>query len=185
LKAAGAIDRDVHRDPADAERFRDMYRAEAGYVLRSLRRLGASAADAEDLAHDVFVVAFRKLAEFDVTRPLKPWLFGIAYRVAAGHRRLARHGAEVPIGHHDAPGGAALPDEQAAASERRELVLRALARRELPQRAVVVLHDLEGRAVPEIAATLDVNVNTVYSRLRLGREKFAAAVRELSNREAA
>jgi len=53
---------------------------------------------------------------------------------------------------------------------------------ELPpeRRAVVVLHELEGQTAPEIAAALDVPLNTVYSRLRLGRADLNAAARRLS-----
>src|SRR5688500_13501181 len=53
------------------------------YVHKSLRRLGVRDADLEDLAHDVFVVAHRQLERYDPERPLLPWLFGIAVRVAS------------------------------------------------------------------------------------------------------
>jgi RNA polymerase sigma-70 factor (ECF subfamily) len=53
----------------------------------------------------------------------------------------------------------------------------ALARLDIDQRAVVVMHDLNGIPVPEIASALDVPLNTVYSRLRLGRAKITAALR--------
>ena len=40
------------------------------------------------------------------------------------------------------------------------------------KRSLVVMHDLEGIAVPEIAALLAVPLNTAYSRLRLARAEF-------------
>jgi RNA polymerase sigma-70 factor (ECF subfamily) len=169
-----------HVLPPAAQRFRELYRAELGYVWRTLRRLGVPGADVEDLAHDVFVIVHRKLDQYDPTRPLRPWLFGIAFRVAAGHRRLHRTAREVPMAEPEAEAEVSAEGEaRVEAAERRALVLAALAEIDLDQRAVLVLHDIDGCPVPEIAQALDVKLNTVYSRLRLAREKFAAAVSRL------
>ena len=46
--------------------------------------------EAEDLAQEVFVTAFRKLPEFDATRPLGPWLRGIAVNRLRNHGRKFR-----------------------------------------------------------------------------------------------
>ena len=54
-----------------------------------------SSHDAEDLAQEVFVTAFRKMAECDPTRPLGPWLRGMAVNLLANHRRKFR---ALPIG---------------------------------------------------------------------------------------
>lgn len=59
-------------------KFHKLYVAELAYVLRSLRRLGVDAADVEDLAHDVFVTAYRRRDDRDETRAVRAWLFGIA-----------------------------------------------------------------------------------------------------------
>jgi len=163
--------------------FQELYRAEFAYVWNTLRRLGAARADLDDLAHEVFVIVFRRRTDFDPTRPVKPWLFGIAYRVAAGERRLARHAVEVSSLDIESHAGTASPEGDAIAAQQRELVVRALSALDLDQRAVFVLHDIDGCPAPEIATTLDVKLNTVYSRLRLGREKFAAAVHRLKVRQ--
>lgn len=55
----------------------------------------SSSHDAEDLAQEVFVTAFRKLDECDPSRPLGPWLRGIAMNLLANHRRKFR---ALPIG---------------------------------------------------------------------------------------
>jgi RNA polymerase sigma-70 factor (ECF subfamily) len=157
--------------------FDALYRAEFAYVWRSLRRLGARAADLEDLAHDVFVVVHRKLGDYDPARPVKPWLFGIAFRVASDYRRRARFAAEVTGGHVEAVASAPRADEWLAAEEDRALVMEALATLDLDRRAVFVLHDIDGVAAPEIAAALAIPLNTVYSRLRAARQRFTAVVR--------
>ena len=43
------------------------------------------------------------------------------------------------------------------------------------RRAVLVLHEIEEMTAPEIAESLSLPINTVYSRLRLARQEFAAA----------
>ena len=73
----------------------DVYRAHFGYVWHALRRLGVRTADLEDAAQEVFLVVHRKLAEFDATRPLRPWLFGILHRVASDNRRRAYNKREI------------------------------------------------------------------------------------------
>ena len=53
---------------------------------------------------------------------------------------------------------------------------RALDELDMDGRAVLVMHDLEEYSMPEIAQVIDAPLNTLYSRLRLARKKFTAAV---------
>jgi RNA polymerase sigma-70 factor, ECF subfamily len=149
------------------------------YVWATLRRLGVREADREDLVHDVFLKFHSRLADYDETRPLRPWLFGFAYRVAADHHRLARHRVEVLGVSGEAAAQNPPADDRVAAIEQRELILEALQTLDLDRRAVLVMHDVDDIAVPEIAHTLDIPLNTAYSRLRLAREQLAAAVTRL------
>lgn len=168
--------------PDRAPTFRDLYDAQFAYVWRTLRRLGARDADLEDLCHDVFVVVHRKLEQFEPGRPAKPWLFGIALRVASDYRKRARFRAEVPADGQEAVAAGPGADEHVAAAEARALVHLALQELDLERRAVFVLHDLDECAAPEIAEALGVPVNTVYSRLRAARSQLTAAVRRLQLR---
>lgn len=157
--------------------FAAAYEAEFDGVWIYLRRLGVPASDLEDAVHDVFVVAHRRYATYDPARPLRPWLLGIAFRIAAQWRRQRRHEVAQAEPGHDVADAAQRPDEEVAARQARSQLHAALARIDLDQRAVLVMHDLNGIAAPEIATALDVPLNTVYSRLRLGRAKIAAALR--------
>jgi RNA polymerase sigma-70 factor (ECF subfamily) len=148
-----------------------------------LRYLGASDSDVEDLAHDVFVVVHRRLEEFDPARRLRPWLFGIAFHIAARHRDRFSTRVEVPTADPpDIPSSAPPADEQIAAAEAWTIVAGALRQIELDQRAVLIMHDLEGHSAPEIAEALGLPLNTTYSRLRLARAKFSSAVRREAHR---
>ncbi len=158
--------------PDPTAQLEDVYRGEISYVVHTLRRLGVREADLEDVAHDVFVAVHRHFAERDPARPLKPWLFGFCYRIASDHRKLARHRHEAPPLAHEPADPAPQPDELVAEERLRRQLLAALDAMDFDKRSLVVMHDLEGIAVPEVAALLAVPLNTAYSRLRLARAEF-------------
>lgn len=160
-----------------------VFHGEFRYVWNSLRRLGVHERDLEDVTHEVFVRVHDQLALFDEARPLRPWLFGIALGVATNYRRLARHRVDLvaDVPELSDPSGAA--EEALLQRERVALVHAALQKVPLEQRAVLVLHELDGCSIPEVATTLGLTVNTAYSRLRLGREAFRAALRRLASRK--
>jgi RNA polymerase sigma-70 factor (ECF subfamily) len=139
--------------------------------------LGVRAEDIEDDLQDVFLVLHRKWEEYDPSRPLRPYLFGIAFRVVAGRRR--RYRREVPGSPDDHAGTSAAPDHALDAASTRKLVLDALLEVPLPRRAVLVMHDIDEIPMREIAKALSIPLFTGYSRLRKARVEFEAAVRAL------
>jgi len=164
------------------ETFRVFFEEHFDYVYRSLRRLGVQERDLEDVTHDLFVQVHAEFPRFDSSRPHKPWLFAFAFRFASDYRRLGRHRA-VPTADmdrvHDVPGAEAAYLD----AEKRALLAAALEELDLDQRAVVLLHEIDGAKVPEIASALGIPLNTAYSRLRLGREALTAAVKRLRAKE--
>jgi RNA polymerase sigma-70 factor (ECF subfamily) len=162
--------------------FTTIFENEFDHVCNTLRRLGVAPRDLEDLTHDVFLDVYRKLDEYDPSRPLRPWLFAFGFRVASDYRRRASHTREL-IGEADRVDEDPLADEQLVSRDNRELVAAALDTLDLDRRAVFVLHDLDDCPVPEIAAALQIPLNTAYSRLRVAREQFAKAVARLRLRE--
>ena len=159
--------------------FDAIFEQEFSYVWRTLGRLGIREADREDLANEVFFQVHRRLPTLDFERPLRPWLFAFAFRIASGHRRLARNSREESAALLEVADAAPRADEVLEQRESRELVARGLESLELEQRAVFVLHDIDGCAMPEAATALGVPLNTAYSRLRLARARFAATVRRI------
>jgi RNA polymerase sigma-70 factor (ECF subfamily) len=156
--------------------FDAVYEREFDYVWTTLRRMGVPESSLADVAHDVFVVVFRRLGDFDPTRPIRPWLFGIAYRVAADRRALAYNRREAPAELPDVASEAPSAEQALDRSQRRAMVHEALLRVEEPQRVVLVAHDLEERPMADIAAELEIPVKTAYSRLRLAREALTKAL---------
>ena len=164
--------------------FRALYEEHFDYVWFTLRRHGVRPRDLEDLTHDVFVACARSWDRYDPERPLRPWLHGIAFRVASDHRRRAGISREVPV--PEVLGAVSEPGALDAleASERRRLVLDGLEVLSDDQRLVFVRHELDGESVVEIARSLNIPENTAYSRLRLARRRFTEAVRRRARRRA-
>lgn len=132
----------------------------------------------EDVAQELFITVYHRRKAYDPSRPLRPWLLSFALRFAANYRRLARHRDT------DSRGTLAVkPSSSDAATEARDLVLRALETLDFDRRVALVMHDLEGCGASEIAAAVGVPVNTVYSRLRLARASFRSAVDKLLEKE--
>lgn len=160
-----------------------LYSSELPFVYSFLFRLGARGSDLEDLAHDVFVTAMKRWASYDPSRPVRPWLLGIAFRVMADALRKRRSVQQLAVEQHDeprdeGPGG----EERVAARERRELIEEALQSVEPDRRAVFVMYELEGIPTADIAEAMGTPLATAYSRLRVGREEFTAAVRRIQLR---
>jgi len=160
----------------------EAYRSELDYLLRTFERLGVNPADVEDLAQEVFLILRRTWVDYDPQRALKPYLFGIAFRVASSHRR--RWWREVPYPTVEAPDHAPSPDRELEARQARALVLMALQQIPLPRRAVLVMHDIDQVPVQEVAATLSIPLFTAYSRLRKARLELGAAITQMETRRA-
>jgi len=160
--------------------FRAIYEANVDYVTQTLRRLGVAPAEVEDVAHDVFVAVHRHLDAYDPSRPLRPWLFGFAYRFASDHRRLARNRNEVPAEPtREVVDAGKLPDEHLDDARARDLCHRALDAMDFEKRAVLVMFDIDGRTAQDVADQLGIPLNTAYSRIRLARAELERHIRKL------
>lgn len=154
-----------------ASEFRALFDAEFGFVCRTLRRLGVREADVCDVAQELFVTAHNGYGEFDKTRSARAWLFGYARGYASNYRKLGWHQ------------GRELDDQLPRSSPRigdrmdaRARVAMGLAALDDDKKTVLILHDMEGIAAPEIAETLGLPLNTVYSRIRMARDAFKLAL---------
>ena len=148
--------------------FKQLYRDQLGYVYSVLRRLGAPGEHLEDLCHDVFMTAFRKRADYDASRAIKPWLFGLAFRMMLNVKRKAKvEGDDQPLA--VLADASANPEQVVSQRQGHTALQRAIALLEPGRRAVFLMHDLDGHAAPDIARELEIPLNTAYSRLRLAR----------------
>jgi len=168
----------------DAQWIIDAYRQHFAFVHALVGRLGVPAASVDDVVQEVFLVLHRRRAEFRGDSSVRTWLHGITAHTARRHRDAQRLRAERTAALLEPP-GPPLPDAQLA--QRRALQTLDHLLDQLPddQREVFVLTEIAGCSAPEIAAALGMNLNTVYSRLRLARERMQRALQTLRAAEGA
>lgn len=170
----------------EGERFVQLYRGHAAFVWRTLRRFGVPEASLEDAMQDVFLVAHRRLRDFDGASP-RAWLAAIARRVAADTRRRTRqHPVCDRESHHDlalARQAFERSHEERGRESAAKLVHRLMECLDDERREVFVLAELEGMSMPEVAEALEVKLNTAYSRLRSARLRVKAEYARLIARE--
>ncbi len=167
--------------------FDDLYARHFDFVWRTLRAQGVSEAQVDDAVQDVFLVVHRRLEEFRPDSPggsARAWIFQIVLRVASDYRRsFRRKGGALPLDESLAPDTLASPLERAAMSEAARTLQCFLDEIDQDKRDVFILAELEQMTAPEIADTLGVNINTVYSRLKTARDRFVEAVRRNRRRD--
>lgn len=161
--------------------FDAVYAEHFSFVWRVLRRYGVSAAHLDDAAQETWVVVHRRLSTFEGRSSLRTWLAGIALRVASDHRRWRRRKdphepiADEPVFAATSPS----PEDALQRAQAAQLLDRLLDAIPEERRVVFVLTELEQMSAPEVSEALGVPVNTVYSRLRVARAEFDAAVTRL------
>ena len=171
----------------DALAFNRLVEERHGDIYALLYRLTEDPEEARDLTQETFLQAFRHLSSFRGDADLRTWLYRIAVNQARNRwrwwkrrRRDRTVSLDAPVSEEfDAPLSAGLqgdpgldPERQALARERELALHAALQTLSRPYREVIVLRDIEGLSYEEVAATLDLNVGTVKSRLNRGRTEL-------------
>lgn len=158
------------------QRFDRLFRDHHAPILRYLQRR-ASAEDAADVAAEVFVVAWRRLDDVPDDAALL-WLYGIAHRALANHRRSARRHAALSATLATALRHAT-PD--ARDDDDKQRVRDALATLPAGDRELVTLNAWEGLSAPQIAVVTGLRPGTVRVRLHRARARLRAALVEDSS----
>jgi RNA polymerase sigma-70 factor, ECF subfamily len=167
----------VDTRPSSSElTFERIYDERFADVERWVRALGGRSPDVSDLAQDVFIVAFRRLSEFD-GQNVAGWLYQITRRKMRDYRRLSwiKHlftNRNASSFESVAMGADQL--QQIDNNEKQVLLDRILNRLPAEQRAAFVLFELDGLTGAEIAEVQQVPINTVWARIHRARHKLQA-----------
>jgi len=168
----------LRTDPVPADgpplEFEAVYAEQFDFVWRNLRRLGVPESALRDATQEVFLVVYRRLGEFIPRGTLRSWLYSILRRVALAQKRLYR--LQLPRGttNTDPLTDESLPDPESDAirGQSLRLLLELLNELDDDKREALVSVDLEGMSVPEACVALEVNLNTLYSRLYAARRQM-------------
>lgn len=138
-----------------------------------------NAADAEDVAQEAFLRAFRGLHRFEGGRPFRPWLLRITANLAHNRRRSAgRYLAAVERLFRAEPEAvrAVAAEPSLERKEEAQALWRAVARLKAPDREVIYLRYFLELPVEETAAVLQVAPGTVKSRLHRAMDRLRQVV---------
>ncbi len=155
-----------------AQTFSEFYAQHFAFVWRNAVRLGGLECAADDLAQEVFLVAHRRLGEFDGRSSARTWLFGILRNVVRTQRRATRRRGVQETGDFDAmadpqTGGQLTTIEKRQALQALHALLDEL---DDDKREVFVLAELEEMTAAEVANAVGEPVTTVVGRLRDARK---------------
>ncbi|RAY15893.1 RNA polymerase subunit sigma-24 [Actinomadura craniellae] len=157
-------------EPPDGRRFEELYRAHYAAVGRYALRRTESPDDAVDVLGETFLVAWRRLDDVPPGEEARLWLYGVARRVLANHRRgTARR--ELLAERLRAEFTEAAPEREQTGD--RAGVRAALDRLSPEDRELLTLTGWEGLAPGEIATVLGCRPGTVRVRLHRARRRFA------------
>jgi RNA polymerase sigma-70 factor, ECF subfamily len=171
----------------DAAAFETLVNERSGEIFGLLYRLTENVEEARDLTQETFLRAFQSIAHFRGESDLRTWIYRIAINQARNRWRWWRRRRREATVSIDAPeiGGGRLglvatlkantvrdPEQNTLLSEREQALKKALSSLKRVYRETVILRDIEGFAYEEIAATLQISVGTVKSRLARGRQEL-------------
>ncbi len=142
-------------------------------LARLLRYLGVPASDIEDALQDVYLIAYRRLAdEPGVVREPGAWLRGVAINVARNRSRSRKRNPVRAFDEAPEIEDGETPEQQLEAKRRRALLQDLLDELPYEQRTVVVLFEIDGLPMREIAELLTCALPTAYKYLHRGQTKL-------------
>ena len=156
--------------------WRELYVAYQPMLIRFLRRLGLTPADAVDGAQEVFLQVHRYLGRFEGRSDLKTWLYKLCISRAARHHRRRRVQAALSALFRRVSEPPSF-SEGMHESEAQVLVAAAITGLRPLHRSVFVLFEIEGLSGDEVAHVVGCPVATVWRRLHNARKELAAALR--------
>lgn len=161
------------------ERFLALVAEVRPELHRYCARMLGSVADAEDVVQDTLARAFYALAGLEQMPPLRPWLFRIAHNRAVDQLRSYEHRmAESLHGLPDLSTEESGPEEALAREQATAFAIARFTALAPQQRSTVILKDVLGHSIEEIAALLELEVPTVKVALHRGRKRLAALAQE-------
>lgn len=164
--------------------FEELFERYSSMVYSLAYQILGEREEALDVSQEVFLAIYRKMGSFRGDSSLKTWIYCIAVHRASNRcrwwNRLRRRGT-VSLEEHLSKGddrdltsrlksNIQSPEEALMEDEEKARIERLLQQLPLPQRVAVIMRDIEGLSYEEIAASMNISLGTVKSRIARGRE---------------
>ncbi len=161
----------------DEAAFRALYRAHRGEVHRIAFRLLGPSNEIEDVIQEVFLQVHRSIGKFRGQSKFSTWLHRVAVNVTLQHIRRKRTAlatrSDEYLGERACEDTAeASPHQRAETQDRLCAVYKVLDELSPKKRAVLEMHDFEGKSAKEIAKIVNAPIFTVRTRLFYARREF-------------
>jgi len=161
----------------DSDAFGKLVERYQRRVYTVIYRFVRNHTEADDLAQEAFIRAFRAIDRFDLRYPFSPWMYRIAINLTLNHlkkRRLPMVDADL-----ERKPSADNPVSVLEQDETRRKVHAAIARLSLKLRQVLVLRVYADWPYAQIAQVLAIPIGTVMSRLARARQAVKEELKEL------
>jgi RNA polymerase sigma-70 factor (ECF subfamily) len=162
----------------DAAAWRALYERHFTRVARLVRALGIADGEADEICQEIFLIVYRHLRSFRGEARLGTWIHRLAVREAIRHakRRRMRRALLDVFARAERP---ALPrDWSENEAARRQFLHQLLARLSPERRLALVMFEIEGKPVEEIAELCGCAVNTVWTRIHRARAQLEQIAKE-------
>lgn len=166
----------------EVEAFQELFELHRHKVYKVAYGLCRNQEDALDVVQDTFLKAHRALDRFEGRSSISTWLCQIATHrsIDLQRRRKVRRAESLEEGQVASERGAASPRDHAQASELAVALEAALAELSEKHRTVFVLYTVQQLSYKEIAATLEISIGTVMSRLFYARKNLQERLAEFA-----
>ena len=144
----------------------------SSFVYNVAYRMMGNPEDAEDVAQDAFLSAYRAFERFRGESRVTTWLYRITMNAALMKLRKGKRGralTQTDLDDVEVVDWSAAPDKEAVNSELKEKLKEGIDRLDPDLRAAVTLRDIEGLSSAEAAEVLDISVAALKSRLHRAR----------------
>jgi RNA polymerase sigma-70 factor (ECF subfamily) len=160
----------------DASAWEPLMQTHQQVVFRFAFLLLGDADDADDIAQETFLRAWRARKQFDLTRPLRPWLLSIAVNLASNRRRsMGRYVAALMRAFRDEPKAVSTEEKNLQHTEAGEL-WRAVKHLDERDQQIIYMRFFLDLSVAETAEALNIAEGTVKSRLSRALEKLRSVI---------
>lgn len=166
----------------DIAAFEAIYRKYASFVYNVAYRITPLKEDAQEITQEVFITVHRQLAGFQFKSSLKTWLYRVTVNCALNMlKKKKRECKDVSYidESYETPDQQNLLEELIKNEDQQHQIERLLRVLNPDERAAIVLRNIEGLSYEEIAQSLNLNINTVRTRLKRAREKMLKIAEEV------